>query len=279
MNGENERNMDLDYLESIPPWSWPEDADDVLLRVLRDDKASADDRLRAAGLAGDSVVINDALAEALQSILCDDGEPEELRATASISFGPALEQADIDAFEDPDDVPISEEMFHRIRETLRQRYADADVPKLVRRRILEASVRAQAPWHEDAIRAAYASEDEDWRLTAVFCMQYVRGFDEQILESLDSDNPDIEYEAVCAAGNWEVDAAWPRVAALLRLPDTDKPLLLAAIEAAALIRPQAAGEVLGELLDSYDEDISDAAHEALAMAEGPWSENGDDLEP
>jgi hypothetical protein len=54
---------------------------------------------------------------------------------------------------------------------------DASVPTDVRRRILEASVRAPQDWHRDAIRAAYASDDDVWRLTAVFCMRSVRGFE------------------------------------------------------------------------------------------------------
>jgi len=111
------------------------------------------------------------------------------------------------------------------------------VPKLVRRRVLEASVRAVQDWHTDAIRAAAAGPDEDWKLTAAFCMQYVRGFDSQILDLLDSGNPDIHYEAICAAGTWELEDAWEHVAALLTSKSTEKPLLLAAIEAAASIRP------------------------------------------
>ena len=58
------------------------------------------------------------------------------------------------------------------------------VPKELRRRILEASVRAFEPWHPDAIRTAYASSDQEWVLTAVFAMAHIKGFDEQILESL-----------------------------------------------------------------------------------------------
>ena len=129
-------------------------------------------------------------------------------------------------------------------------------------------MRASQDWHPHAIRAAYASDDEVWRLTAVFCMQFVRGFDEQILEALDSRNPDIQYEAIVAAGNWEVAAAWPHVAALVTARETEKPLLLAAIDAAASIRPQEAFVLLDDLADSDDEDIADAVHEALAMAEG-----------
>jgi len=146
----------------------------------------------------------------------------------------------------------------------------------VRRRILETSVRAQQAWHQDAVRAAYSSDDEAWRLTAVFCMRFVRGFDAQILEALDSKNPDIHCEAVLAAGNWEVDAAWRHVAALVTSEETDTPLLLAAIDAAASIRPHEAAEILDDLADSDDEDIAAAVHEAMAMAEGPSGEETDD---
>ena len=87
------------------------------------------------------------------------------------------------------------------------------------------------------MREAYASSDEAWRLTAFFCMSYIPGFDEQILEGLDSENRDIRYESVLAAGTWEVDAAWPHVEAIITSEKIDKSLLLAAIDAVASIRP------------------------------------------
>jgi hypothetical protein len=157
---------------------------------------------------------------------------------------------------------------HRIQESLCKLYMDAGVPKDVRRRILEVSVRAPQNWHQEAVCAAYGSDDEAWRLTAVFCMRFVRGFDEQIGEALESRNPDIHYEAVRAAGTWEVDAAWPHIAALVTSGGTDKPLLLAAIEAVASIRPREAAGILDDLTDSDDEDIVEAVSDAMAMAEG-----------
>ena len=93
--------------------------------------------------------------------------------------------------------------------------------------------------------------------------------------SLDSKNPDIHCEAVLAAGNWEVDAAWPHVVALVTSEETDKALLLAAIEAVASIRPHEAAEILDDLADSDDEDIVAAVHEAMAMTEGPAGEDDD----
>ena len=98
-------------------------------------------------------------------------------------------------------------------------------------------------------------------------MQFVRGFEDQILESLNNENEDIHYQAVCAAGNWEVDGAWEHIAGLLVSEKTEKELILAAIDASVNIRPQEAAEILNGLIDSDDGDIVDAVYEAIAMAE------------
>jgi hypothetical protein len=260
------KKMDLETLKDTPPWEWPKDAGDLFLGVVSDHQAAGSERLLAVELAGDMTVINDGLVDALLSILCSGDESEELRGGAAISLGPALEYAYIDGFEDPDDIPISEQTFLRIQKTLRKLYMDPEAPRDLRRRVLEASVRAPQDWHQDPVRAAYSSDDEEWKLTAVFSMRFIRGFDEQILESLDSRNPDIHYQAVCAAGNWEMGEAWSHVAALLSSEETDKELLLAAIEAAVGINPQKAPEILFDFTESEDEDIAEAAHEAMVMA-------------
>jgi len=231
----------------------------------------------AAELAGDFTVAGDELAQALLDIVRRSSAPEDLRSTAAISLGPALESADTDDFEDGS-VPISERMFDTIRRSLREAFGEAAVPVQVRRRILEASVRAPQPWHHEAIDTAFRREDRAWRLTAVFCMCHVRGFDAQILEALDSSDPEIHAEAVEAAGVWGVRAAWPHVAALVAAESTSKPLFLAAITAVGTIRPREAPEVLGHLLDSDDEDIVDAVREVMVMAEDPWDEDEDEDE-
>lgn len=270
------RNLELNALQETPPWEWPEDAGKTLLAILRDNQADESDRVLAAELAGDSTVINDELADRLLSIVQSSNEPAPLRATSAIALGPVLELADTDGFEDPEDTPITEDTFLKIQKTFRRIYADASVPKEVRRRILEASVRALQDWHADAIRAAYANKDEEWKLTAVFAMGYVPGFGKQILEALESSNAEIHREAVSAAGNREVKAAWPHLAALLTSQGTDKSLLLAAIEAVTYVRPDEAGELLADLAISDDEEIAEAAQEAMSMAEA-LSGDADDL--
>jgi HEAT repeat protein len=107
-------------------------------------------------------------------------------------------------------------------------------------------------------------------------MRFVRGFNDQVLEALESENQDIHYEAVCAAGNWGLDAAWPHIVGLLAKDETDKSLRLAAIEAIANIRPQEAAGILVDFTESDDEDIVDAAYEAMALAGGIPDDEYDD---
>jgi hypothetical protein len=270
--------MDLRTLLDTPPWEWPPAAGRLFLQVLVDQRAKAIDRLIAAELAGDLVVINEDLADALLAIVGNSGEPEELRARAAISLGPVLEHGDMGGFDPPNDMPITEGAFRNIQDLLRKFYHDSSTPKEVRRRILEASVRAPEAWHQDAIAQAYSSGDKKWMLTAVFAMGWVRGFDNQILAALESANPDIHYEAVQAAGYWELDAAWPHVVDLVNDPDTPKRLLLAAIGAVGSIRPAEAAMILIDLADSDDEDIAEAADEALMMAEGATAYEEEDQE-
>ncbi len=259
--------MELKTFIKIPPWEWPEDANRIFLEALQDNQANESEHLLAAELAGDSTVINDELAGELLAIVNDEKNSVSLRGRAAISIGPALEYAFIDGFEIPDDVPISEKKYHEIQDSLYKLYLDTNVPEEVRRRVLEASVRAPQDWHQSAIQEVYSNADKSWRLTAVFCMRFVRGFNEQIIEALESENQDIFYEAVCAAGNWDMDAAWSHIAALITSKDTEKYMLMAAIEAVASIRPQEAAQILIDLTQSEDQDIAEAASESIAMTE------------
>ena len=106
--------MDLKTLERKPPWEWPEDADEILLGILRDDQSDESDRFLAvelagdcvvindALLAGDCVVINDALVDVLLSTLRSGDESEKMRGRAAIALGPILELAWEDGFDDDD---------------------------------------------------------------------------------------------------------------------------------------------------------------------------------
>jgi HEAT repeat protein len=269
--------MNLKTLENTPSWEWPDDAQTLILGTLSDKRAPESDRVLAAGLGGDLTVMNDELAEILLAIVSSMDESDELRSKAAISLGPVLEEADLNGFDEPEELQVSKEVFDRIQETFHRLFLDKTGSKEVRRRVLEASVRSPQPWHADEVRNAYDDGDEEWRLTAVFCMRYIKGFDDQIAEALENENSDIQYEAVRAAAAWEIQGCWPSVARLLK-KDTEKFTLLAAIEAAAAIHPEDLSEILGDFLESDDEDISDAVLDAISQAEGVmgWNDDPDD---
>ena len=270
--------MDITTLQELPPWEWPEEAAEHLLSTLRNAGEEESRRCLAAELAGEVSVINDELAEALLAVGQDPKAPEALRLEALHSLGPGLECADIEGFDDPEEMVIAEKTFLRVLQGLRNLYEDSKLPDSLRQTALEASVHAPQEWHPEAIHKAFSNKDERWKLTAVFCMGFLPGFQKEILEALKSRNEDIHHEAIIAAGNWEVEEAWPHIAGLVTSKGTDKYLLMAAIEAAAAIRPQESLEILAPHLLSDDEDIVDMTHEAMAMAQGQLEGEDDDEE-
>ncbi len=261
----------LQEFNNTPPWEWPETADVFFLEVLQNPDGKEEDRLLAAEMAGNFVVINDALADVLLNIVKNSNESEELRCKAVISFGAALDYIYIDMdefaeFDEYEDFAVTEAMYRRIIKSLKKLYFDGTVSELVRRRTLEASIRSPQEYHSGAVRAAYQSGSENWMVTAVFCMTYLKGFQQEILEALQSKNLDIKYHAVQAAGNWGLIEAWPYIRDILSDQNTDINLLLAAVDATVTIEHDDAEFALNELLDSSDDDdIIDAVEEALAM--------------
>ena len=146
--------MDLAQLEATPSWEWPEEAREVIRTVLTDPAAGTEDRMQAAYLGGDINVVDDQMAGALMEIVGDGAAAEPLRAQAAIALGPALELADMMGFDDAEDILIGEACFEQVKSRLEALYREQGVPKEVRRRILEASVRAPLDWHADAVRQA-----------------------------------------------------------------------------------------------------------------------------
>jgi hypothetical protein len=259
--------MNLKALKTTPSWNWPKVVDTIIRDALIDNSADVSERCLAAEMAGDYVVVNDDLIRLLLGILTSDDQPEALRATAAVALGPALEEAHTTGFGDIDDELISEETFAEVKSALRRLFEDTATPELVRRRALEAAVRAHEPWQREAVTDAFSDDSESWRLTAVFCMRFIKGFDDYILEALTSNNEDIHYQAVCAAGSFEVAEAWPHVLSIIKHPkEVDKPLLLAAIDAVASIRPKEASDALDALAHSDDEEISEAVLDAMSLA-------------
>ncbi len=258
--------MEFETIAALDPWNWPEDAKTILLGIIRDHERDEVERQLATRLAGDMVVVDDEVFDVLLEVVSSSVETPEMRSRAAIAMGAALEAADLEGFDFPEEIPISEATFERATTVLHGLFQDDTLPDLLRRRVLEAAVRAPRDWHEHAIRDAWASGDPEWRLTAAFSMEYVLGFQDEIREALESDDEKVFYHAVIAAGANEMNEAWPAIRAILEDDEADTPLLLAAIEASVLAAPVEAGPYLADLLEDEDEDIAAAAHEAIVTA-------------
>ncbi|HXS98262.1 MAG TPA: hypothetical protein VN736_26875 [Candidatus Limnocylindrales bacterium] len=269
--------LTVEHLVEMAPWEWPADAAGTILQTLTERRGTEEQRAIAAGLAGDLTVLDEKLAAALLKSLQDPSEPESVRANAAIACGPVLEAGDMEMvdgiFDDPEMIPVSADTYLRIRKAVHDVYADEATPKLVRRRALEAAVRAEDTWQTDEIRKAYASGDREWQLTAVFAMNYVEGFDSEIVEALKSSDEDIFFHAIQAAGSHAVGDAWPTIAKVLDSTTTDKVLLLTAIQAAGNFPLDTTRDALLPLTDSEDEEVAEAASEAMSMAEEAYAED------
>ena len=113
-------DVDLTILEVTPPWEWPSDAREAVLKRLRDNQADEAERLLAAELAGEIVIVSQDLTKALTAIVADQGASDELRAQAAISLGPVLEEMDVYeplgyGLDELDSPPIPPHEFQRIR--------------------------------------------------------------------------------------------------------------------------------------------------------------------
>ncbi|MCG8419927.1 MAG: hypothetical protein MJE77_18500 [Proteobacteria bacterium] len=255
----------LDILRDAPDWQWPADAADLIAETLADRQASG--RIIAAELAGEFAVMSDDMATALLALIGDGDESDAVRATAARSFGAVLEDSETMEFDD-DEAVISETCIEQIQEVLHAAYLDADLASDIRRRALEASVCAPRDWHRAAVKAAYESTDQAWHHTALCCLEYIRGFDEEILRTLDSEDAHLRFHAIRAAKNAQLAAAWSHLSRLACDNDAEKALRMTAISALPHIRADQAAPLLAQLADSAeDRDIALAASCAHLEAE------------
>jgi hypothetical protein len=182
---------------------------------------------------------------------------------------------------------LSWSMLETVKAALRSCYRDPSVPTEVRQRALTSSIHAAELWHVAAVRAAYYDGEPEWRLTALSCMRVMGGFEREIVESLESDDARILCLALLAAGDRCLDEAWPHVLELASrfaagaslvpgAPELEWDVVVAVMYAIALIRPAEAEGLLEPFIHSENEDLAEAALEALEIALGPLDEEEDD---
>jgi HEAT repeat protein len=255
----------LQDLLELPSWDWPADAADRIKGALA--VADHEDMGTVVELAGDLVVMDDEIAGLLLGVLRGDS-PDDVRGRAAIALGPALEEAGDLGFDEEFDSQfdtrvLSEARVNEIQSILRGLHDDENVPLLVRRRALEASIREPREWHAEAVRQAYGRADKDWKLTAIFCMGHFAEFAPEVVESLDAAEVDLMVEAVRAAGMLGMGEAGPRVLELAADESQAAAVRYAAVEALANLETPGSDELLVALTESEDDALAELAYESL----------------
>lgn len=158
---------------------------------------------------------------------------------------------------------LPESCFLRVRRFLMDVARDSSQPLLMRRMAIEALSFDPADDVAELIEWAYHHEDEDMNLSALFSMgrgQSDRWTDYIVVE-LHSSNRRRRLEAITAASEGFVSEATPRLRALAM--SRDRETRLGAIWALAHTGGPGALEVLEFCAESKDEEVREAAEEAI----------------
>jgi HEAT repeat protein len=261
-DNEDEAIAALDALASDSDWELPPESRAVLEESLR----SPDPAVRREAVEMLAQSIDDGLATLALEIARRDPE-EEIRAAAASALAPALA-----ASADPSDSarypPLSERGVEAVRQGLRQLYFDSASPKELRRRALEAAVQAPETWQVGAVRSAWASDDPEWRASAVFCMVRLPDFVSELQDALRDRAPIVRLEAARAAGDAGLVQAASRLLVLAQAADEEPLVRIAAMESIGLLGDRKAMSALRELAATPDPELSFAARSALARIKG-----------
>ncbi|HEX6100286.1 MAG TPA: hypothetical protein VF432_28490 [Thermoanaerobaculia bacterium] len=247
----------------------------------------ADEEVRGEAIHELTHLMDDEVARAFLDV-ASSGADEQVRSDVLIGLGPVIDEAGIDYDDDEEELllgpelgpPVSREMFETIVREVRALYEDESQPKRVRRSAFEALVRDPQPWVSSEIRRHFASDDPEWKLTAVFAMGYVAGFEKEIAAVVNAEQGQLLIEGVKAAGHMEVTGAAQRIRDLATAKGTERGLRLYAIEALPYVDPDSF-DILDRLKQSNDEEVAEAAEaalEELSLAESMDDEEWDDEE-
>jgi HEAT repeat protein len=179
-----------------------------------------------------------------------------VRAAAALSLGRFLLLGEFDQ--------IDSSATQRVENALLTAYYAPDQDALVRRRVLEALANSSHDELPDMILEAYEEDEDILSVGAVFAMG--RSADPRwnrfVLDELGSSDSTMLFEAVRASGELEIEEALPDLLRLLGEEDVE--IRDAAVWALGRIGGREARRALKACCASDDEDLAEAAEDALA---------------
>lgn len=262
----------LDELDryQLSPWR----ARDALKVILEGDSPA----LIARALEHTTPLIDcDEMAQRHARLVADEELDPAIRGRAALALGPSLEHCAFGMWDEEFHAPpLSRGTFADLKAQFRNLYFDASQPSLLRRRVLEASVRAPESWQTGAIRAAWMTDNTDWRKTAVVAMGWLDGWESELSDALQADDAGVVTEAIRSAERSN-DVVGFGGHCLRHALDTKAPvsMRIVAIEALPSIRGPEVAEVLNTLAEEEDPRISESA--SWAKEEWKIRESAPDL--
>ncbi|MBN1679937.1 MAG: HEAT repeat domain-containing protein [Anaerolineae bacterium] len=195
----------------------------------------------------------------------------EVRAAAVSALGPFVLQGELGK------LPAT--FNTRLQDTVLALYRNPNEALDVRRRALEAIANCGRDGVQELIRESYYADELLMRVSAVFAMG--RSCDEvwepHILEELDSEYPEMRYEAARAAGELELRKSLPRLIEMAY--EDDREVQEMAVWALGEIGNKQARSVLTQLAALAEESDDDELLDVITEAQSAATLAGEDVLP
>jgi HEAT repeat protein len=194
--------------------------------------------------------------------LLDTDKEARVRAVSATALGKFVYLGEIE------DIP--EQTLDEIVDRLLEVHRSSD-DTLVRRRALESLGYSSREVVANLIENAFSSGRHDWVISALFAMGRSANarWADHVMEMLESDDSEIRYEAIRAAGELEIKRALPALLDLL--VDDDNDTRLAAVWSLSQIGGEDVQDALEQLYDETEDeeeaDFIDLALENLQFTE------------
>jgi HEAT repeat protein len=221
----------------------------------------SDDQIRENAVEATWIDESPEMMNQLIDMAVGDTAPN-VRAAAVSGLGRFILQGELEEFD--------EELARRAQNIALKLHTDPNENLDVRRRALEAISNCGREGVNEMIQAAYRDPNVPMRVSAIFAMG--RSCDKQwepvVLDELDSDIPELRFEAARTAGELELISAVPALGEMLE--DEDRELVEMAVWALGEIASDEAQNLLEEVMEradmNGDEALMEAAEEALESA-------------
>jgi HEAT repeat protein len=214
----------------------------------------------------------------------------DVRAHAISALGRYVfegEEANLEGWDAPF-LEISPKDYQRVTDFLFRIAQDPEESLSARRYALEAlAFRSDDPDVAELIEWAYQHRDRRLRISSIFAMARHGDprWSEYILKELRSDDSQVQYEAVRAAGELSLTEATETLIELATNKTYRKPLRLLAVYALGETGDDRAYPVLEKLAHSRDRDVRDVARDAMEewimvthMDDEDEEESGDEID-